>query len=444
MNARKKLFIINSIIIVLLGCLTVFGAWLSARTVLELRVKDTICNIVDERVNKLEESNGEITPDFDFSSNDVYVSLYTPDGRLINAYSIPTAAQHLPLRNGEIQTTYINSFQYYVYDFEVLFVGGKSVVVRGVARADVGYANAIVLFCGVLAFAFIMFAIIASLIVIKNAVRPIERMTYWVNRVVNFSDLSLRIPVSKKDKDVRALQIAYNKMLKRLEELFKNQERFTSDVSHELRTPLTVILAEAEFALDNSITEQDRRESLETICTQTKKLVSIVNQILEFSRFANAMQVDLISTDISALTLDSSLIPTNAKNVTLITDVDEDIVVPVERTLYQRLVQNLVDNAVKYSRNGGVVTVTLKRTVTGGIVLAVRDNGIGMSEETKSHAFDRFYQQDTSRTSSGSGLGLGLSFAKEICRLFGAKITVDSELGIGSTFFVSFDNPDNA
>ena len=99
------------------------------------------------------------------------------------------------------------------------------------------------------------------------------------------------------------------------------------------------------------------------------------------------------------------------------------------------MVTNLLDNAVKYGKSGGNVWVTLKRDEK--VVLTVKDDGIGMSEETLSHVYERMYQADKSR-SAGAGLGLGLSFVKEISRLLNCTVSVESKLGEGSVFTVTF------
>lgn len=440
MNARKKLFVFNSVIIVLLAVVTVVTVWISSRNVFKNQAEVHLVDVVSESAQELFDSHGLVSDNFRFMRDGVYVSIYADDGTLVNGIAPEGASEDVlpPVKRGIFQTFNADGEKYYVYDYKVDIPGRPSLYVRGIGLTNDAQLNSILFTCAVVAVLVCAFAIAVSLLIIKNAVKPIEKMTASVESINQSKDLSLRLEVNKSDKDVYKLEIAYNAMLERLENLFRNQERFTSDVSHELRTPLTVILAEAEFAIEDAKTEEEKSASLSVILRQTKKLVNITNQILEFSRFVNKNAINLEKTDISALTEECSVPANNSKGITIERDIEPKVFAFVEKTMYQRMLQNLIDNALKYGADGGYVKVSLKKSESGA-VLSVSDNGIGMSVDTQMHVFERFYQADKSRSSSGS-LGLGLSFVKEIVRLFKADVSLSSEEGKGTVFTIKFND----
>ena len=329
----------------------------------------------------------------------------------------------------------VGGVEYYVCEAFAVDSAGNLYVVRGLVPVGSAPLNVVLaIFVGA-TLALAAVALILSYISLRNATKPIRKMTEELDRVENSSDLSNRIDVQTTDPDIQNLCNAYNRMLGRVEEIVKSQERFTSDVSHELRSPLTVLLAESEFALNDLKTVEEKDKSLEAIYTQAKRLTVMVKQLLDFSRVAGLESVQLMSTDISALTAEIVNARQTDKNVTIHCDVQDGIVIETDETLFIRMVTNLIDNAVKYGKEGGNVWVTLKSV--DGVTLSIKDDGIGMDEETLSHIYERMYQADKSR-SAGGGLGLGLSFVKEISRVLGCVVSVESEPDKGSTFTIKF------
>ena len=125
----------------------------------------------------------------------------------------------------------------------------------------------------------------------------------------------------------------------------------------------------------------------------------------------------------------------SSRGITMFTDIEEGITADVDVTLMSRLLQNLIDNAYKYGREGGTVEVSLK-TAGADALITVADNGVGIAKEHLDQIWQRFYQEDSSR-SGGEGLGLGLSMVKQIAQLHGGAVSVESEAGHGSTFTVT-------
>jgi|GEM_PF-2984696 len=343
-------------------------------------------------------------------------------------------------RDGKtVWTQNIGGNEYYVCELKVRGLQDEEYFIRGLIPVYSNTFNTVLIIFIVAVLVLGIIAITLSYVSLRNATKPIRQMTVELKRVEKSSDLSNRMSVSTTDEEIQNLVSAYNEMLDRVEAMIKNQERFTSDVSHELRSPLTVLLAESEFALNDLKTVEEKDKSLEAIYRQTKRLTAMVKQLLDFTRVVNTESVALVDTDISSLTQDIVGANTNDRNIKVSCNVEHGIIVKTDETLYIRLLTNLIDNAVKYGKDGGIVVVTLKRE--SKVTLSVRDDGIGMSEETLKHIYDRMYQADKSRM-AGSGLGLGLSFVKEISRILGCTITVESKLGEGSVFTVVFGQND--
>ena len=356
-----------------------------------------------------------------------------PDGE--NPF-VPQNSEMFGKRNGAtVWRITVDGKSYYACERVAFNSNGDLFFIRGLAPTEASPLHSVLIIFIAATLVVAIAALVISYFSLKKATLPIRQMTDELNRIEQSSDLSKRIAINTKDEEILGLVNAYNDMLERVESILKSQERFTSDVSHELRSPLTVLLAESEFALNDLKTVEEKDKSLEAIYTQTKRLTVMVKQLLDFSRVVGLESVELVDTDISALTTEIVNADQNDKNITVACDVEEGVIVKTDETLFIRMVTNLLDNAVKYGKEGGNVLVTLKKE--DAVTLTVKDDGIGMSEETLSHIYERMYQAEKSR-SAGGGLGLGLSFVKEISRLLNCDVSVESTLGEGSAFTIKF------
>ena len=435
MKFGKRIILINSLIIALLAAVIVIAAAVAGGTVLRSNIRDTLIDTVSGRAALISEAHGVVPEDFDYNVSGVYLSVYLSDGTLKNG-SFPGEVT-LPIQKGVVSTVRIGGTDYYVYDFAVPLEGREDIYLRGMVAAsyDMWFAAVI----SVAAFALVLAAvgILLNVLSVKRAVRPIDRMRTEVNDITASKDITKRLSEITTDSELALLADDYNALLDALEGMLRNHERFTSDVAHELRTPLTVILSESDYALHDTAAVGEKDASLAVILRQSKRLKAITDSLLEFTRFANRMSIALHPLDISALTAEFAIDYPFARGITCHTEIEEDITVSADSTLYERILQNLFDNAVKYGKEGGHVRVTLKREGEKA-VLAIADDGIGMSEEAAAHAFDRFYREEAARSDKG-GLGLGLSLVKEIVRLFGAKISLASTAGKGTCVTLIFD-----
>ncbi len=186
-----------------------------------------------------------------------------------------------------------------------------------------------------------------------------------------------------------------------------------------------------------NLSQEDRNEYLDVIINESNRLVRLSESVLMLTRLNSQTIVNekfLLDEQIrqSMLLFQSAC---DAKKIELSADMDE-ITVENEKKLLNQVWVNLLSNAVKFTGEGGKIEVTAKKT-DNKVVVKVHDNGCGMSEETQKYIFGKFYQGDTSHATEGNGLGL--SVVKKICDLLNLQITVESSLGNGSTFTVTFD-----
>ena len=219
------------------------------------------------------------------------------------------------------------------------------------------------------------------------------------------------------------------------------RREFSANVSHELKTPLTSISGFAELMMQDLVPPDKSREFAGDIYRESVRLISLINDIIELSRLDEQTvspekeDVDLyvIAEDV----LDSLESEAKKKEVTLSLTGDRAIVRGIPNYV-DEIVYNLCDNAVKYNRQGGSVTVNVEKTEKS-VVLSVRDTGIGIPDEYRERIFERFYRVDSARSNEIPGTGLGLSIVKHAAQLLGAHVSLKSEPDVGTEITVEFE-----
>ncbi len=217
------------------------------------------------------------------------------------------------------------------------------------------------------------------------------------------------------------------------------RQEFSANVSHELKTPLTSISGFAELMMDGLVAPEKTAEFAGDIYHESRRLIGLVDDILRLSRMDEGQPMEREDVDLFALAADvvENLRPAAAaKNVALSAEGGAAVVNGVWQVLNE-MVYNLCDNAVKYNREGGSVTVTVSDT-DEGVVLAVADTGIGIPEAEQKRVFERFYRVDKSHSKAVGGTGLGLSIVKHGAQMHGARLELESTCGVGSTFRLIF------
>lgn len=272
----------------------------------------------------------------------------------------------------------------------------------------------------------------------RRSLRPIDEITRRAEGITS-RNLSERLPVIQTGDELERLSTALNRMIARLEGAFEHIHRFSADASHELRTPLTVLQLELEGIVQNQRTNPALTDQIGSALEEAQRMSRIVENLLTISRMdAGEVRMDKAPLDLGELamvTADAMKLIAEEKASDLRTRVAKDVWVEGDRTRVQQVIVNLIDNAIKYTHEGGVVEVSVRRE-GGSAVLEVSDNGAGIPAEALPHVFERFYRTDKARSRTLGGAGLGLSIAKAICAAHGAEVKVTSEEGRGSLFRV--------
>lgn len=270
-----------------------------------------------------------------------------------------------------------------------------------------------------------------------RALRPVDELTN-VARQISADDFSKRLDMKLPDDEVGRLARTFDEMIARLDDAFRRQRQFTADASHELRTPLTSIKGQTEVALQRDRNPEDYREVLRAVNSEVDRMIRLVGSLLTLAR-ADSRQAPISRerVDLSQLVNDAAeqmSAAASAKGIALNVTADAVTLIGDEDLLLQ-LVLNLFDNAIKYTPQGGSVSVICRADGGSGVV-RVTDTGPGISAEHLPHVFDRFYRVDPSRSQAAGGAGLGLSISRWIAESHGGTLSVDSAPGSGSTFIV--------
>lgn len=271
----------------------------------------------------------------------------------------------------------------------------------------------------------------------RSALSGVERVTLAALRIGN-DDLTLRVPARQAGEEINRLAGAFNDMLDRIERLVRELRQVTGDIAHDLRSPLTRVRVAAESVLSKTPEGPDSRALAATVIEECDRLVTMIDTMLEITQ-AEAGSAPMVSgpVDLTALVHDAvELFVPMAENrhLSLAAEVPPaPVVVQGSLPRLQRVVANLVDNALKYTPAGGRVTVGLSPSAAGATI-RVADTGPGIPPAQCQRVFDRYFRGDASRSTPGNGLGLPL--ARALARAHGGEIRVESVVGKGSTFTV--------
>lgn len=262
----------------------------------------------------------------------------------------------------------------------------------------------------------------------KKIMKPINEID--INNIDNteiYSEIRPFIERIKKDNEAR-------------EQTEQIRREFSANVSHELRTPLTTISGYAQMINNGMAKAEDVAFFGEKIEKEADRLILLINDIINLSKLDETDKVvspEIIDLAEVARTVVTDLLPHAAKNGINIYFGGESVMVAANRTLLYEMIYNVVDNAIKYNRENGNVTVTTI-PYEEGCAISVKDTGIGIAEEDRERIFERFYRVDKSHSKTIGGTGLGLSIVKHSAMIHRAQIKIESELGKWTEFTIVF------
>jgi heavy metal sensor kinase len=268
----------------------------------------------------------------------------------------------------------------------------------------------------------------------RKVLAPVDRIRRMTD-VITADRLDQRLTAENEHDELGRLTQTINAMIARLERSFAEVRRFTADASHELRMPLTALRTEVEVALNKPLDPAEHQRLLGDVLEELVRMSRLTDQLLTLSRRdAGVEQIKHAPVDLFALVAEvvDALQPlADAKRVRLRLDQESQSQVAGDEGRLRQVFINLLDNALKYTPEGGSVTVRVgQRDATGTIT--VEDTGIGIPPEHLPHIFDRFYRVDKARSRELGGTGLGLSIAQSIVKAHGGTITMTSTLGCGT------------
>lgn len=221
----------------------------------------------------------------------------------------------------------------------------------------------------------------------------------------------------------------------------RNRREFTANVSHELKTPLQSIMGSAELIENGLVKPEDMKEFSDRIYKEAARLLTLIEDIIRLSQLDENVELAWENLDIAKMASDTAALlrdTAEKKNVIINLDCEPTEIYGV-RQLYSEIIYNLCENAIKYNKDGGSVTVST-HPKNGGIELTVSDTGIGIPPEHRSRVFERFYRVDKSHSKATGGTGLGLSIVKHAVQYLGGQIDLTSRVGEGTKITVFFPN----
>ncbi len=280
----------------------------------------------------------------------------------------------------------------------------------------------------------------------RKSLAPVVEMGAHARRI-GATNLHERLPVLNANDELGQLATIFNDLLNRLDESFDRQRRFIADASHELRTPLAILRGEAEVAMSQQGREaKDYLESLGILHEETSRLIKIVEDLFTLTRADSGQYIlspeNVYLEELVAECAHSARTLAREKKIELSVDASSEVLVHGDRALLRRMILNLLDNAIKYTAEGGRVDIACRAT-TDGCEIHVTDTGPGIPPELHSRIFERFFRADPARSRSGreGGAGLGLSIALWIAEAHRGRLELLRSDATGSHFALYLPGP---
>ena len=405
--------------------------------------QEVLMEAVADASEEIERFGGNFVVDdkLKFFDEGVYISIYNGEGHLVEGRRPGELSQILPpLDDKEAKKLRDGSGEvWYIYD-SLFEVDNQFVWVRGIVKdfAEQGTFSFVMRLALVALPGLVFVAALGGYIITRRGFRPVRDVIETVEEITSDGDLSRRIRIDNEhietNDEIHQLARNFNEMFEILEKAFQQEKQFTSDVSHELRTPLAVIISQSDYAMED---EEYRGKALETINREARRMSDLVNRLLTLSRsdagrlVLDKSEVDM--TEMCHIVAEQQEAAAEKKDITIETDIEDNITVTGDESMIIRVILNLMDNALKYGKEGGNVKLSLTKDEAYAIC-SIKDDGIGIAEEDIKRIWERFYRVDASRSEEGSGLGLAM--VEALVKAHGGDVEADSIPGEGSCFTV--------
>jgi len=367
-------------------------------------------------------------------SNAFYYEIWLRDGGVLSRSESAPEQLSRPMRSGEMDGTRMlgtaRELFHYTPPGDCILVGcdisPELADLRRLAGLLLGAGGAV-----------LAFGLAGGWWLSTRAIRPIQDISATAARI-STGDFSQRIPVADTDGELGQLAGVLNTTFARLEAVFEQQARFTSDAAHELRTPVSVMLTQTQSILTRDRPAAEYRETVEACQRAAQRMRGLIESLLELARLDAHQEpmkrgrIDLAQTAADCIELLRPL--AEERRIAIRADLPATACSGDADRLAQ-VITNLLTNAIHYNREGGEVRITARQE-NGAATLAVADTGPGISAEELPHIFERFWRADKARSQADGRTGLGLAIAKSIVDAHGGAIEVESEPGVGTTFTV--------
>lgn len=376
--------------------------------------------------------------DLEYFRDGVYLSVYDDQGLPLYGAVPQRFDNSIVFSDSLLREVEDTGGRWYLYDVRCT-VGQQDVWVRTVAAVDeIDATITVLLHLAVIVLPFfVVLAAVGGFVLTGRAFAPVRRITQTAREIGQGGDLSRRINLGPGRDEIHTLANEFDHMFARLEASFETEKQFANDASHELRTPTAVILTQCEDALDGNASPEELRAALKAVQRQGEKMAGLLSQLLLLARADSGRQtlrrepVDL--SGLAAAVAEEQRELAAEKQISVTTKITPGLVVLGDETLLMRMLINLMENGIKYGRQGGRLALTLTLTGDADTVTGrVSDDGIGIAAGDLEKVWRRFWQADPAR--SRGGAGLGLSMVKWIVEAHGGCITVESTLGRGTVF----------
>lgn len=444
MTLKSRLVLLHTGLMAFVVCVVLAILFsISSREILA-NVENMLEESVADAAEDIEYENGRLNFDSDLMTleHGIYLSVYDKDSQDLLYGRIPYGFDYgLAFECGSLREITAGETDYYVFDLEQEIDNKRSVLIRGtvsISDAERNFRYTLWLALGLLPVLILLTAVCGYLLS-RRALHPVAKITRTVQNIQKEKDLTKRINLGNGSDEIYTLAKTFDDLLDTIDAGMQREKQFTSDVAHELRTPVSFVLMQCEELMEGNHLDEEGRREVSLIHRKVKGISDMISQLLLLSRAdqgrekINLEQVDF--SELAEMVTEEFTDGAKEKEIEIQTDIEPGLYLTADQTLMIRLLGNLLENAVNYGNPGGHIWVSVQKTEEG-VQLIVRDDGIGISPQSLPRIWDRFYQEDPSRNSESSGLGL--SMVKWIVEAHRGQITVSSELGKGTAFTCLF------